>query len=153
LPPAHTGSLFRQVSVDCSSARKNARSAVGRIDDHRRAQAGVLDGEERRVVGAADVERGSALLTRVVAVVGRALPVQFLPLRFGEEFLVAVPDRPLQRRVELLRPDPLKIRLAPGRFQRRAGRRLRWSLSRSPGGRRRYGDAGGGCNRDSDERG
>jgi len=92
-----------QASVDCISARKNSRSAaaalgfrrlrrqaaIGRIDDHRRARAGVLDGQERRVVGAADIDRAATLLTRVAAVMGGALSVQLLPLRLGEEFLVS----------------------------------------------------------------
>src|SRR5205807_508588 len=67
------------------------QTAIGWIDDHRRARAGALDGQESRVVGAADVICAPTLLTWVVAVMGCALFVQLLPLRFGEEFLACVP--------------------------------------------------------------
>ena len=99
--------------------RLRRQAAVGRIDDHRGARAGMLDGHERRAVGTADIDRGAALLPRIVAEMGGALQVQRLPLRVGEELLVAVAGRTLQRRVEFFRPDALKIRLPPRRFRRR----------------------------------
>ena len=46
----------------------------------------IVSAESSRLIGAP----GWLLLTWVVAVVGCALVVQFLPLRLGEEFLVCV---------------------------------------------------------------
>src|SRR6266478_8114684 len=53
--------------------RLRRNPAIGRIDNERRACTDVLYGQKRRVVGTADVDRGSALLTRVVAVKRSAL--------------------------------------------------------------------------------
>ena len=67
------------------------KPAIGGIDNQRRARADVLYSQKHRVVGAADVTRGPALLTRVAAVMRCSLFVQFFPLRLGEEFLVRIP--------------------------------------------------------------
>src|SRR5262249_4706909 len=65
-----------------AGARRGQRRppAVGRIDNHRGARAYALDGQERRVVGPADVSRAATFLTWVGAVVGCASSVQFPPL-------------------------------------------------------------------------
>src|SRR5215470_4312801 len=75
-------------ALGCGSLRRH--TAIGRIDDHRRARADALDGQELYIVGAADVDRASTFLTWVLAIVDRALLVQLLPLRLREEFLVSV---------------------------------------------------------------
>ena len=73
-----------------SLCRKLRNSAFGRIDNHRRARAGVLPGYEQLVVGAADVEFGPALRALVLPGECRAHLIQFGSLRLGEELLVRV---------------------------------------------------------------
>ena len=94
----------------------------------------MLYGQERRVVGAADIDRGPARLARVVAEQLSALPVQFLSLRRREEFLVREPGGALQGRVEFVGPNSLQIGFAPRCFKGRAGSGR--SLSRDLGDRR-----------------
>jgi hypothetical protein len=100
-----------------------AECGIGRIDNQRRAGAGVLYSQERGVIGAAHIDRGAALLPRIAAVKRSSLLVQFFPLRLGEEFLVRKPGGALQGRIKFVGPNSLKIRFALGRFQRRAGSR------------------------------
>ena len=103
LPPLQARSLFLQVSVACSRARRNSRSAaaafcasgvsggirpLGGSTITRRARAGVLHGHEHVVVGAGDVESVPRSRTLVAAEQCRSLLVQFGPLRLGEKFLV-----------------------------------------------------------------
>jgi hypothetical protein len=125
----------------CALRRRGLRRnpAVGRIDDQRRMHADVLDGQEHRVVGAADVERGPALLPRVAAEMRGALLVDLFPLLGGVEFLVRVPGGALQGRIEFVGPDSLQVGLSPRRLQRRPGSRRR--LRRGPGDRSRNGGA------------
>jgi hypothetical protein len=75
--------------------RLRRQAAIGWINNYRRARAGALDSQERCVLHDAVIKRARSLLTRVVAIVGCALSVQYLPLRFVEEFLVGVPGRTL----------------------------------------------------------
>src|SRR5262245_24726719 len=93
--------------------------AIGRIDNARRTQSGTLLGRERVVVGAGDVRDGPALRTLIAAQHLRSLLVQVRALGLGEEFLIAEPGRTLQRRVGLIGPDALQIRLAPRRLHDR----------------------------------
>src|SRR5262249_40541055 len=88
-----------------SLRRQGRKPAIGRIDDLRRARAGTLGGKERRrIIGAIDLtlvcESGEDR---------RALLVQFSALLLGEELLVLIFGRALQRRVKLVGPDPLQI--------------------------------------------
>src|SRR5947208_1679577 len=79
--------------------------AIGRIDNHRRARAGVLPGYEQLVIGAADVELGPALRTPVFASQRRPLSIQLGPLRRGKKFLVRKSGGALLRRIGFLRPN------------------------------------------------
>src|SRR5262249_714245 len=56
-----------------SFCRHLRNAAIGRIDNHRSARAGVLPWYEQLVVGPADVELGPALRTLVLALQSRAL--------------------------------------------------------------------------------
>src|SRR4051812_46729364 len=68
-------------------------TAVGRIDDRRRALAGALHGTELVVVGAGDIQLAAARTALIAAAVLRAHAVEFGPLLLGEEFLVRKPRR------------------------------------------------------------
>ena len=81
--PIGCGSLLRL-------RRQRRNPAVGRIDHQRRARAGMLYGQKRRVVGTADVDRAATLLARVAAEQRSSLFVQFFPLLLGEKFLVRI---------------------------------------------------------------
>src|SRR5260370_24160605 len=133
-----------------SLCRHWRNSAIGRIDNHRGAHAGVLAGHEQLIVGAVNVEFGPALRTLVFAGERRAHLIQFGPLLGGKIFLVRKSGRALQRRISFLRPKALQIGVAPGRFQRRARRRSRRLLSLRPRDRRRYDNAD--SSRDCDDR-
>jgi hypothetical protein len=73
-----------------SLRRQGRKPAIGRIDDQRRARAGVLYRQKCRVVSAADIGSAPALLTRIAAVQCTALFVQLVALRLGEIFLVRI---------------------------------------------------------------
>jgi hypothetical protein len=90
-------------------------TAIRRIDNHRRARAGVLPWHEHLVVGPADVDLGPTLRTLVFAGQPRPLYIQFDALRSGKKFLVRVLGGALQRRVGFLRPNTLEVGLTPRR--------------------------------------
>ena len=84
------------------------------ISDVRR-PIGLCDRKIFVAVRAADVLLASLLVAPdVLADDGRALLVQLGTLFVGEEFLVGVARRPLQRDLVRVRPDALQIRRAPG---------------------------------------
>jgi hypothetical protein len=93
--------------------RQLRNAAVGRIDNHRRAHAGVLPGHEQLIVGAADVGLGPTLCTLVFAGQPRPPYIQFDTLRRGKKFLVRILGGTLQRRVGFLGPNTLEVGLTP----------------------------------------
>ena len=118
-----------------SLRRQRRNPAIGRIDNQRRARAGVLHGHEHRVVGAGDVDarsRAPHALSRPSS--ADRCSIQFCPLRLGEKFLVRILGGALQGRVGFVGPNALQVGFAPGRFQRWGRRRggSRRSLSRRP---------------------
>ena len=104
--------------------RRRRNPTVGRIEDQRGAPAGAFERPEHVVVGAGDVALTALLAAVVAAAQGGALPVECGALGIGEEFLVGIFGRALERRIGLDRPDALQIGLAPGCLQRRGSRRL-----------------------------
>jgi hypothetical protein len=127
-PPLQRTDLPLQVSVDCSSARRNSRSAAGvfrasgvsrgirpsggsTISDVR-APMCWLDRKNDMIVRAGDVEFGPMRRRPFLAAERRPLLVQLVPLRGGEEFLVRVSGRTLKRRIEFIGPASLQIGLA-----------------------------------------
>src|SRR5437762_12829077 len=99
------------------SLRRHGRdSAIGRIDNRRRALAGALHGPKYVVVSAGDVELAPTRATLVAAAHLRPCSVEFRPLSLREEFLVRKPGGALQGRVVLDRPNPMQIGFAPRRL-------------------------------------
>src|SRR5262249_15792905 len=91
-------------------------TTVWGIDDERRPSAHRFHGSEHRVVGAGDVLPASDLRAFVAADVPGTLLVLRSALFVGEELFVRVSSGALERRIELIEPDALKIGMAPRRF-------------------------------------
>src|SRR5262249_2791926 len=100
--------------------RQRRDAAVWRIDDERRPSARRFDGGEHRVVRAGDVLPASDLSAFVAADIPRTLLVLRGALFVGEELFVRVSSGALERRIEFIEPNALKIGMAPRCFGNRA---------------------------------
>ena len=133
---ARAGTRGSPAAASSASGVERRNAAVRRIGDQGRAPPRrLVRQEDVGGVGAADVLLAAALVTPdVLADDRRALLVQLGPFLVGEELLVGVASRPLQRDLEGVGPDALQIRRPPRRLRRGSGR-----LAGPCGRRRRLG--------------
>ena len=103
--------------------RQRRNPAIGRIDDPRRAQPGVLPGYEQRHCRRRRRRVRSRVPRDCPCRPAPSAPYPIRPLCLGEEFLVGPFGGALQRRVGFVGPNALQVGFAPGRLRRRGWRR------------------------------
>ncbi len=122
--------------------RYGRNSSIRRIDDKRCSLARMLDRLEHGVVRAGDVAFAPDLHALVSTKDPRSLVVEFSAFLFGEQFFASVLRLSLQRRLKIVGPDALQVRVAPCGLGR-------WAICRRVPS---LGSSGRGLTRDSDRR-